>query len=78
VYARLPWWAVHTAAFGWAIVREQTAPDVGMGERLRLVATQARHNFAFAMHSRAGRVIDWLSLRLRAGVGRAASLLRSR
>ena len=47
-------------------------------QRLSLVATHARHNFAFAMHSRIGRVIDWLSLRVRGGLRRAASLLRRR
>jgi glycosyltransferase involved in cell wall biosynthesis len=75
-YTRLPWWLVHTAAFAWAATRGETAPDLRTGERLRLVATHARHNFAFAMHSRVGRVIDWLSLRLRGSVRRAAGLLR--
>jgi glycosyltransferase involved in cell wall biosynthesis len=75
-YTRVPWWLVHTAAFGWAVTRGQTAPEAGTWERLRLVATQARGNFAFAMNSRIGRVIDWLSLRVRGLLARAGSLLR--
>jgi glycosyltransferase involved in cell wall biosynthesis len=77
-HARLPWWLVHTAVFAWGTARGETAPQAGAGERLALVATHARHNFAFAMHSRVGRVIDWLSRRAREGVRRAASLLRRR
>ncbi len=77
-YTRLPWWAVHTAAFGWAITRGEAAPEAGTLGRLRLVATHAWHNFAFAMHSRIGRVIDWLSRRVRGGLARAASLRRRR
>ena len=75
-YTRLPWWAVHTAAFAWAITHGETAAKAGMPQRLRLIATHARQNFLFAMHSRIGRVIDWLSLRVRGGLARAASLLR--
>jgi hypothetical protein len=77
-YTRLPWWLVHTAVFAKAISRGQTAPEAGTRGRLRLIATHARGNFAFAMNSRAGRVIDWLSLRLRRSVARAAGLLRRR
>ena len=77
-YTRLPWWLVHTAAFAWAITRGETGRDAGAGHRLGLVATQARHNFAFAMNSRIGRVIDWLSLRARGTVRGAAGLLRRR
>jgi hypothetical protein len=77
-YTRLPWWFVHTAVFSWAITRGETARDMGAGQRLGLVATHAWHNFAFAMNSRIGRVIDWLSLRSRGTVRRAAGLLRRR
>jgi glycosyltransferase involved in cell wall biosynthesis len=73
-YTRLPWWLVHTAAFAWAITRGETAREARAQQRLSLVATHARHNSAFAMHSRMGRVLDWLSLRLRGGLRRAASL----
>jgi glycosyltransferase involved in cell wall biosynthesis len=77
-YTRLPWWAVHTASFAWAVTRGDTAPEAGTSERLGLIATHARHNFAFAMHSRLGRMIDWLSLRVRGGLVRAADVLRRR
>ena len=75
-YTRLPWWLVHTAVFARAITRGEIAPEAGTGQRLSLVVTHARHNFAFAMHSRIGRVIDWISLRLRGGLRRTASFLR--
>lgn len=75
-YTRLPWWAVHTAVFAWATTRGETAPPGNTAGRLRLIATHARQNFLFAMHSRVGRVIDWLSRTLRGGVVRAASVLR--
>jgi glycosyltransferase involved in cell wall biosynthesis len=77
-YARLPWWLVHTAAFTWAITRGETAREAGTRQRLGLAATHARHNFAFAMHSRIGRVLDWMSLRLRGGLRHVASLLGRR
>jgi glycosyltransferase involved in cell wall biosynthesis len=77
-YTRLPWWLVHTAAFAWAITRGETAREAGTGHRVGLVATHARHNFAFALNSRIGRVIDWLSLRARGTVRRTADLLRGR
>jgi glycosyltransferase involved in cell wall biosynthesis len=77
-YTRLPWWVVHTAVFTWAITRGEVARECGAGQRLGLVATHAWHNFAFAMNSRVGRVIDWLSLRVRGAVRRTASLLRPR
>ena len=75
-YTRVPWWSVHTAVFAWALGR--TVPEATTWQRLSLVGTHARHNFAFAMHSRAGRVIDWLALRLRRCVVVAAGLLRRR
>lgn len=77
-YARLPWWLVHTAAFAWAITCGDAAREAPARRRLKLIATHARHNFAFAMHSRIGRVLDWLSLRLRSGLRRAGSLRRRR
>jgi hypothetical protein len=75
-YTRVPWWSVHTAVFARALGR--TAPEATRRQRLSLVATHARHNFAFAMHSRIGRVIDWLSRRVRRCLVLAAGLLRRR
>ncbi len=76
-YTRLPWWAAHTAAFAWAVTRGEAAPDAGAGQRLELVATHARHNFAFAMRSRVGRVIDWGARLVRHGLARVAGVVRS-
>jgi glycosyltransferase involved in cell wall biosynthesis len=77
-YARLPWWLVHTAAFARAIGFGEAAPEASMRNRLSLIATHARGNFVFAMQSRLGRVIDWLSLRVRSGLRRTASVLKRR
>jgi hypothetical protein len=73
----VPWWLVHTAVFAWAITRGETARDAGAGQRLGLVATHAWHNFAFAMNSRVGRVIDWGARLVRRGLARIAGFVRS-
>ena len=75
-YTRLPWWLVHTAVFAREMAVGHAGPEADMRQRLGLITTHARHNFGFAVQSRIGRVIDWLSLRVRAGLVRTAGLLR--
>ena len=74
-YARLPWWVVHTTAFASAIARDVSLDGP---TRARLVAQHARGNFAFAMRSRIGRVIDWGGRIVRRGLALTAGFVRSR
>jgi len=76
-YARLPWWLVHTAAFAWAITVGGSGAGLDGSTRARLIAAHARGNFAFALRSRIGRVIDWGGRVVRRGLVRTAGFVRS-
>jgi glycosyltransferase involved in cell wall biosynthesis len=77
-YARLPWWLVHTVVFGRAITVGGSGAALGGPTRARLIAAHARGNFAFAMRSRIGRVIDWGGRLVRRGLVRTARFVPSR
>ena len=77
-YARLPWWLVHTAAFGWALTAGGSGAALDGRARAALIAAHARGNLAFAIRSRIGRVIDWGGRLTRLGLVRTAELVRSR
>lgn len=74
LYTRLPWWVVHAAALGWAlVVRGEGDPRRGPTARLALASEHARAVAAFAVRRRIGHVarLGRLSVR-RARRGRRA------
>jgi hypothetical protein len=75
-HTRLPWWLVHTAVFARAITVGAAGTALDGSSRACLIATHARFNLAFAVHSRIGRVVDWASRLARRGLIRTAGFAR--